>query len=100
MSLLLDRAVTAPARPDVVLDEHHHLPPPPPGRDPWPDNAKLVLVGLVVLGHTLSRGIQQSVPSAHALYLFVYLFHMPAFVFLAATSPGRPSSPRGRCRTS
>ena len=52
-------------------------------RDPWPDNVRLVLIGLVVLGHTLSRGIQQSVPSAHALYLFVYLFHIPAFVFVA-----------------
>jgi fucose 4-O-acetylase-like acetyltransferase len=31
---------------------------------------------------------QQSVPSAHALYLFVYLFHMPAFIFLAGHYSG------------
>jgi fucose 4-O-acetylase-like acetyltransferase len=69
---------------------------PPRRRDPWPDNAKLVLVALVVLGHTLSRGIQASVPSAHALYLFIYLFHIPAFVFLAGHfARARELTPQG-----
>jgi fucose 4-O-acetylase-like acetyltransferase len=80
MPLMLDRSAHDP---DLETDEEYAPPPPPRGRDPWPDNAKLLLVGLVVLGHTLSRGIQQSVPSGHAIYLFVYLFHMPAFIFLA-----------------
>jgi len=69
---------------------------PPRPRDPWLDNAKLVLIALVVLGHTLSRGIQQSVPSAHALYLFIYLFHIPAFVFLAGhLARARELTPQG-----
>jgi fucose 4-O-acetylase-like acetyltransferase len=88
MTSLLERpSAAAPAATAVVtaptVTGQAAPPPQPRERDPWPDNAKLVLVGLVVLGHTLSRGIQQTVPSAHALYLFVYLFHMPAFVFLA-----------------
>ncbi|MDQ1598949.1 MAG: hypothetical protein QOD68_423 [Actinomycetota bacterium] len=88
MSLLLQRPATTArsTRPAAAAKAT---------RDPWPDNVKLVLVGLVVLGHTLSRGIQQSVPSAHALYLFVYLFHIPAFVFLAGHfARARQLSPR------
>jgi fucose 4-O-acetylase-like acetyltransferase len=81
MTVLLDRTATtsspSPETPTATASGAARR------RDPWPDNVRLVLIGLVVLGHTLSRGIQQSVPSAHALYLFVYLFHIPAFVFVA-----------------
>jgi len=81
MTVLLERApaTSSPATEAPTAT----APGPARRRDPWPDNVRLVLIGLVVLGHTLSRGIQQSVPSAHALYLFVYLFHIPAFVFVA-----------------
>ncbi|MGZ4589511.1 MAG: acyltransferase family protein [Actinomycetes bacterium] len=54
-----------------------------PTRDPWPDNTKLVLIVLVAVGHLLSNGITDRVPAAHALYVWIYLFHMPAFIFLA-----------------
>jgi fucose 4-O-acetylase-like acetyltransferase len=51
-------------------------------RDPWLDNAKFWLIALVVLGHTLTSMVGR-LPAAHALYVWVYAFHMPAFVFLA-----------------
>jgi fucose 4-O-acetylase-like acetyltransferase len=59
-----------------------------PARDPWPDNAKLVLIVLVAIGHMLSKGITARVPAAHALYVWIYLFHMPAFIFLAGFFSG------------
>ncbi|MDR0945822.1 MAG: acyltransferase family protein [Bifidobacteriaceae bacterium] len=48
-------------------------------RDAHLDNAKAVLIALVVVGHVLEliKG-----PAADTLYTFIYTFHMPAFVFL------------------
>jgi fucose 4-O-acetylase-like acetyltransferase len=66
-----------------------------PARDPWPDNAKLALIVLVAVGHLLSKGITGRVPAASALYVWIYLFHMPAFIFLAGYfSRGRTLSER------
>jgi fucose 4-O-acetylase-like acetyltransferase len=66
-----------------------------PARDPWPDNTKLVLIVLVAIGHLLSKGVTDRVPAAHALYVWIYLFHMPAFIFLAGFfSGGREISAR------
>jgi fucose 4-O-acetylase-like acetyltransferase len=51
------------------------------GRDPFFDNAKLLLIVLVVVGH----GIRPLVDVSHALravYLFVYSFHMPAMILI------------------
>ena len=51
-------------------------------RDPFFDNAKFLLVVLVVIGHNWfpliahSRGVK-------AAYLLVYTFHMPAFILLS-----------------
>ncbi|MCX7513564.1 acyltransferase family protein [Frateuria hangzhouensis] len=53
----------------------------PPVRDPWKDNARLALITLVVFGHCLEP--LRGVASIDALYRFLYLFHMPAFVFLS-----------------
>lgn len=50
-------------------------------RDPWLDNAKMGLIVLVVLGHTWA--LLPSDATAGHLYDFVYLWHMPAFVFLS-----------------
>src|SRR4051794_3734916 len=49
----------------------------PRQRDPFFDNAKYFAILLVVAGHVLNnlRGYR----FAHALYLFVYTFHMPLF---------------------
>ncbi|WGX98487.1 acyltransferase family protein [Nocardioides sp. L-11A] len=54
---------------------------PSPSRDPWLDNAKMGLVTLVVVGHLLAL-LPADGPGGR-LYDFVYLWHMPAFVFLS-----------------
>jgi fucose 4-O-acetylase-like acetyltransferase len=51
-------------------------------RDAHLDNVKLVLIGLVVLGHALGP-LRGDSDVARAVYLWIYAFHMPAFVFLA-----------------
>ncbi|HIT75580.1 MAG TPA: acyltransferase family protein [Candidatus Avipropionibacterium avicola] len=50
-----------------------------PGRDSYLDNAKGLLIVLVVIGHSieLAHGTR-----AEALYVMIYSFHMPAFVFI------------------
>lgn len=53
----------------------------PATRDPWLDNAKGALIVLVVVGHLWaivpSEGLRGDV------YDFLYLWHMPAFIFIA-----------------
>jgi fucose 4-O-acetylase-like acetyltransferase len=50
-------------------------------RDAHLDNAKVLGVLLVVCGHVLVD--LRDATGAHALYLFIYLFHMPLFIVLA-----------------
>jgi fucose 4-O-acetylase-like acetyltransferase len=50
-------------------------------RDAHLDNAKFFGVVLVVCGHVLED--LRDVTGAHALYLFIYMFHMPLFIVLA-----------------
>jgi fucose 4-O-acetylase-like acetyltransferase len=50
-------------------------------RDAHLDNAKFFGVVLVVCGHVLED--LRDVGGAHALYLFIYMFHMPLFIVLA-----------------
>lgn len=54
-------------------------------RDPYLDNAKFVLIVLVVFGHFLEPILDRSF-LAHSLYVWIYLFHMPAFIFLAGVT--------------
>jgi fucose 4-O-acetylase-like acetyltransferase len=49
-------------------------------RDPYFDNAKFMAIVLVVAGHSIV-GLRD-VRLAHALYLFVYAFHMPVFIVI------------------
>lgn len=57
-------------------------------RDSTLDNAKGVLITLVVLGHYLEAFDGWSSPPLRFLLTAVYMFHMPAFVFLAGiTAP-------------
>lgn len=51
-------------------------------REPFWDNAKGVLVTFVVLGHAIQPSAAAGVVLADVLYRVVYLFHMPAFVFV------------------
>lgn len=56
-------------------------------RDPWIDNAKAVLVVLVVVGHFIPL-IPRSAEAGH-VYDFLYLFHMPAFVLVSGWTSRR-----------
>lgn len=47
----------------------------------WLDNLKGVLIFLVVLGHCLQFTSQN--PDSDLLFNFIYLFHMPLFMFLS-----------------
>ena len=53
----------------------------PPSRDPWLDNVKMVLVTLVVVGHAI--GLVEETAGSHWVYDFIYLWHIPAFVFVS-----------------
>jgi fucose 4-O-acetylase-like acetyltransferase len=54
---------------------------PPARRDAHLDNAKVLGVLLVVCGHVLVD--LRDATGGRALYLFIYLFHMPLFIVLA-----------------
>ena len=63
--------------------ERSHAPAPPRSRqprDPWFDNAKMLLVLLVVVGHSWTL-LPETVLNAR-LYDWLYLWHMPAFVMV------------------
>lgn len=51
-------------------------------RNPYFDNAKLILIFLVVFGHMIQPFIDGS-SGINTLYMWIYTFHMPAFIFLA-----------------
>ncbi|MBZ4418093.1 acyltransferase family protein [Myxococcus sp. RHSTA-1-4] len=52
------------------------------GRVPLFENARAVLIVLVVMGHSLEPLLARE-PLARALYTALYLFHIPAFAFLS-----------------
>lgn len=51
-------------------------------RNAYFDNAKLLLIFLVVFGHAIQPFIDETA-SIGALYTWIYTFHMPAFILLA-----------------
>ncbi|EIL89655.1 MULTISPECIES: acyltransferase family protein [Rhodanobacter] len=53
-----------------------------PQRSSWIDNTKFILIALVVLGHCMEEWRYKS-PVVLAIYQFIYLFHMPAFIYLS-----------------
>ena len=53
-------------------------------RDPQVDNAKFVLIALVVIGHGMGA-LRGHSPLLKAAYHFIYLFHIPAFVYLSGS---------------
>lgn len=50
-------------------------------RDPFFDNAKFILIVLVILGHVLPIDLNKKVNMA--VYEWVYSFHMPLFIFIS-----------------
>ncbi|WP_283139423.1 acyltransferase family protein [Rhizohabitans arisaemae] len=60
-------AAAVPARPAKV-------------RDPFLDNAKFLAIILVVSGHLIED--LRDVEAARAVYLWVYMFHMPVFIVI------------------
>lgn len=62
-------------------------------RDPFWDNAKFIAIVLVVIGHAL--GPVFGTAPAGAISWWIYIFHMPAFVFIAGyLSRGFDYAPR------
>jgi len=55
---------------------------PRPVRDPFFDNAKFLLIVLVVIGHNWYPLVAHS-HGVKAAYLLLYTFHMPAFILLS-----------------
>jgi len=53
-------------------------------RNPHADNARFVLIVLVVIGHGVEELGGHS-PLLQAVYRFIYLFHIPAFVYLSGS---------------
>ncbi|MFD1064579.1 acyltransferase family protein [Oceanobacillus locisalsi] len=51
-------------------------------RNAFFDNAKVFLIFLVVFGHLIQPFISDS-KSTEAIYIWIYTFHMPAFILLA-----------------
>lgn len=51
-------------------------------RNPLLDNAKFILIFLVVLGHMIESLISTD-PIIKTIYLSIYSFHMPAFIFIS-----------------
>ncbi len=51
------------------------------------DSAKFFLVGLVVVGHLLEQ-VKHLSPLTEAAYRYVYLFHIPALVFVSGAVAG------------
>ena len=65
----------------------HSAPPPSApstkARDPFLDNARGILIALVVVGHTLECFEAISEPFGETLRIWIYSFHMPAFVAIS-----------------
>jgi fucose 4-O-acetylase-like acetyltransferase len=51
-------------------------------RNAFFDNAKVILIFFVVLGHMIQPFAGDST-TINAIYTWIYIFHMPAFIFLA-----------------
>ena len=51
-------------------------------RDPFFDNAKFLLLVIVVFGHLLQPFIGEA-GWVHDLYFTIYTFHMPAFILIS-----------------
>jgi fucose 4-O-acetylase-like acetyltransferase len=76
--------------------ESRAAPAPPSKRDPFFDNAKFLAIVLVVAGHAIED--LPDVRPAHAVYLFIYLFHMPVFIVITGYLSRNFAFSRGKAR--
>jgi len=53
-----------------------------PDRDYYFDNARFILITLIIAGHLLEPSIY-SIPAFRGAYTFLYIFHIPAFVVIS-----------------
>ncbi|MER7207003.1 acyltransferase family protein [Streptosporangium sp. NPDC000239] len=65
----------------AYAEEEPTAPPAKKKREPYLDNVKFVLIVMVVIGHSLVPTL--AAHSSRAAYLFIYTFHMPAFVLIS-----------------
>ncbi|MGW0227547.1 acyltransferase family protein [Actinopolymorpha singaporensis] len=65
-------------------------------RDPFFDNAKYIAIVLVVAGHAMEA--LRDVPAGRALYLFLYMFHMPVFIIVSGYFSRRFPFSRNKAR--
>lgn len=68
-------------REEAAAPEPEPEPAPVKKRDPYLDNVKFVLIALVPIGHALVPSLNTT--SSRALYIFIYMFHMPLFVMIS-----------------
>ncbi|MFD0887825.1 acyltransferase family protein, partial [Streptosporangium algeriense] len=65
----------------AYAEEEPPAPPVKKKREPYLDNVKFVLIVMVVIGHSLVPTL--AAHSSRAAYMFIYTFHMPAFVLIS-----------------
>lgn len=61
-------------------------------RDYFFDNAKFYLITLVFVGHVVERCLSNDL--ARWLYDFIYIFHMPSFVFISGYFSNKSRNPK------
>ncbi|MFV2195854.1 acyltransferase family protein [Nocardiopsis sp. LOL_012] len=71
-----------PGEEQGASSSHASAPVSAPDRDARLDNAKFLLIALVVLGHGIEP-LTGSYEPTRALYFWIYLFHMPAFIVIS-----------------
>lgn len=67
------------------------------GRDAYYDNVRGILILLVVVGHFLERVLDQSYP-VKAVFLWIYSFHMPLFIFVSGYFSGNLVKDKARVK--
>ena len=92
------QAALPPPAPSSLEEPAAPQPAPKPRqpRDPFFDNAKFFAILLVVAGHMIEN--LRDIRFAHALYLFVYTFHMPVFIVITGYFSRRFTFSGGKAR--
>lgn len=65
-------------------------------RDYFFDNSKFYLITLVFIGHVIERCLNNDV--ARWLYDFIYIFHMPSFVFVSGYLSNKSRNPKQKLK--